>query len=106
MNDKELVAQLMADMRQHSSGESVLRQQLVDRISILEKEVTAWNNESINDDRRIRNLKLRVYELEAVLRGIIAVNSTGAYTLDRKGCAKLAEEALTQGGVYEEKHSS
>lgn len=106
MNDNKIVSQIMDDMRQHSSGESILRQQLVDRISILEKEVTAWNNESINDDRRIRNLKLRVHELEAVLRGIIAVTSTGEYTLDRKGCARLAEDALMQGGVYEEKQDS
>jgi phage shock protein A len=102
MHDSKIIAQIFEDMRQHSSGESLLRAQLENRIGELEGELSTWGEQAFKTDSRIRALKYQIAEYRKALQQIAQPpDSAGGYTLSRADCETLAKIALQQGESYE-----
>lgn len=107
MDDQKFMAQIMRDMQQHASAESVLRDNLATRIRDLEREVATWGDESLKDDRKIRNLKYKTAEYRRALNQIAqAQQADGVFKLSVNECVQLAVQALMHGDSYVEEEST
>lgn len=107
MDEQKILAQIMRDMQQHASAESVLRDNLNARIRDLEREVSTWGDESLKDDCKIRNLKYKAGEYRRALNQIAqSQQDDGTFKLTIAECVKLAIEALTHGDSYAEEAES
>lgn len=101
MSDKKIIEQIVADFRQHSSGESILRAQMAAKITDLQEELSAWGKQGAQDDKRIMNLKYAGAEYKRALKQISEQREDGTFKLSREECVSVAQEALKHGGEYE-----
>jgi DNA recombination-dependent growth factor C len=96
MNDKIIIAEIMEDMRKHSSAESVMRASLTAKVARMEKELNSCETDSLKDDCQITALRRAVSEFSRVLHQIAAPPSSGKHVLTREDCQRLAHEVLQQ----------